>query len=220
MTVVTAKEVAIQFNAAVADLMNKGYVISPFTENGSYSSTKTHIDMINPKDTSHILRVWMIDESMRIGDTWFKCVDVMGARVKRYEKGRGFDGNVCCEQCLWPNYGETIYEKPFYLIKIVNDRKIFSDNLEEAKRLVNMRCDRAINKPVANAPYDYGRVVDNEKLPENFIDAIMARINKIRGLRRATASCIESVQLYKYNRQLRAEVRYRYNDKSGIISLK
>lgn len=219
MSVITANEVARQFNAAIMDLMNKGYVISPFTWNGSYSKTKTHIDLVKPNDSSHILRVWMIEETMSVGKLWWQSIDVVGPRVKKYTSINGYDGKVSKGLSLWPNDGEVIYEKLFYKFKEDNGNKIFSDDLDEATRLVNMRFERQMNIPVGN-PFNYRRIAKKDKLTTDFVDSIMRRINSIRGFKRATASCIDTVELYKYDSKLKATVRYNFNGKSGIISLK
>lgn len=219
MTVVTASEVARQFNTVIMDFMSKGYIISPFTENGSYSKTKTHVDMIKSGDNSHIIRVWMVEESLKVGKDWWQKVDVMGPRAKKYLVGKGYDGKISKEQTLWPDYGEVIYEKLFYMFKEKKGNKIFSDDLDEATRLVNLALDRCMNKPVDNI-FDYGRLVAKEKLPSTFIDEIMKRINSNRGFKRATASCIDTVEIYKYDSKLKATVKYKFNDKVGVITLK
>lgn len=219
MSIFTAKDVANQFNEAVMYFIEKGYVISPFTENGSYSKTKTHIDLIKPNDNSHIIRVWMVDESLKVGKDWWQKVDVMGPRAKKYLAGVGYDGRISKEQTLWPNYGEVVYEKLFYMFKERNGNKIFSDDLDEATRLVNLALDRMMNQPVAN-PFNYGRLIAKEKLPSNFIDDIMKRINSKPGFKRAHASCIDTIQIYKYDNKLKADIKYNHNGKVGIITLK
>lgn len=219
MSVITTKEVAAKYNEVISDLMSKGYIISPFTENGSYSNTASHIDMIKLNDTSHILRVWMVDETVKIGDKFWQRLDVNGIRVKKYVIGKQWNGKISCEQSMWPNGGDTIYEKLYYMFKSYDDRKIFSDDLDEATNLHNMSFNRCMNKPVDN-PFNYGRLIAKEKLPAAFIDGIMKRINSNRGFKRATASCIESVQLYKFDNKLKADVRYNYNGKSCVMVLR
>ena len=219
MTVITASEVARQFNDSIMYFIEKGYVISPFTENGFYSKTKTHVDMIKPGDNSHIIRVWMVDESLKVGKDWWQTVDVMGHRAKKYLIGKGYDGKISKEQSLWPDYGEVVYEKLFYMFKERNGNKIFSDDLDEATRLVDLAINRIMNQPVNN-PFNYGRLVAKEKLPATFIDGIMKRINSNRGFKRATSSCIDTIQIYKYNNKLKADIKYNYNGKAGIITLK
>lgn len=221
MSIFTAKEIANQFNEAIMHFIKKDYVISPFTENGSYSNTKTHIDLIKPNDNSHILRVWMVDESLKVGKDCRQKVDVTGPRVKKYLLGKGYDGKVAKEQTLWPGkeYGEVVYEKLFYMFKEKNDNKVFSDDLDETTSLVNLSLDRMMNRPVDN-PFNYGRFIAKEKLSANFVDGIMRRINSKPGFKRAKATCIDWVQIYKYNNKLKVDVKYKLNDKVGIITLK
>lgn len=219
MAVITTKDIAVCFNNTIKDFMDKGYVISPFTENGSYSNAKTYIDMIKPGDNSHIIRIWMAISSLDVGKNWWQKVDVVGPRAKKYLTGKEYNGNISREQTLWTDSGEVVYEKLFYMFKETNGNKIFSDNLDEATRLVNMRLDRLMNTPVKN-PFNYDRMIEKNKLTSSFVSCIMKRINSVRGFKRATASCIESVQLYKYDRKLNATVKYNFNGKSGVITLK
>ena len=219
MTVFTAKDVAIAFNSVISDLMSKGYVISPFTDNGTYSKATSYIDMFNPNDTSHILRVWMVDDYARTGDRPWQRMDVAGPRVKKYNKGVAFNGNLSKGHTLWPDYGETVYEKLFYMFKETEHSKVYSDNLEEAKKLQQMALDRQMSYR-SNNPFKDDRIIPNDKLPSKFIDSIMRRINSIRGFKRATATCIESVCIDNRFTKLHASVKFRFNDKVGIIKLK
>jgi len=219
MSIFTAKEIANQFNEAVMYFIERGYVISPFTENGTYSNTKTHIDLIKPNDNSHIIRIWMVDETLKVGKDWWQKVDVMGPRAKKYTNITGYDGKVAKEQTLWPDKGVVVYERLFYMFKEKDDNKVFSDDLDEATRLVNMKLDRIMNRSVNN-PFNYGRLIAKEKLPINFVDGIMQRINSKPGFKRAHASCIDTIQVYKYDNKLKADIKYNYNGKTGVITLK
>lgn len=219
MSVFTAKDVAIAFNSVISDLMSKGYVISPFTNNGTYSKATSYIDLFNPNDSSHILRVWMIDDYVQMGDRYWHRMDVTGPRVKKYIKGTSFNGDLSKGHTLWPDYGETVCEKLFYMFKETKNNKVYSDDLEEAKKLRQMSFDRQMSRPSSN-PFKDDRVIPNDKLPSKFIDSIMHRINSVRGFKRATATCIESVCLDNRFAKLCASVKFRFNDKVGIIKLK
>ena len=220
MSIITAKEIAAKYSEVISDLMSKGYIISPFTENGYYSNTVSYIDMIKLNETSHILRVWMIDETVKIGDRVWQRLSVNGIRVKKYVIGKQWNGNISSrEQSMWPTGGDTVYEKFFYMFKEKNGNKVFSNDLDEATCLVKLSFDRIMNRPAEN-PFNYGRFVTKEKLPSSFVDGIMRRINSKPGFKRANASCIKSVQLYKSYGKLQADVKYDYNGKSGIMVLK
>lgn len=231
MTVVTIKEIAAKFNSTITDLMSKGYIISPFTMNGSYSNTRTHVDMINPRDTNHVMRVWMVDESIRTPVSlagWYPWMDVVGVRVKKYTKasgydsrcGRGYDGRFYCEQTLWPgeDYGEVVSEKLYYAFNERKGKKTFTDNLDEAHKLLELNYNRNLNRHTNDK---YPKQIPVHKLSAKFIDLIMARINSVRGFKRATASCIERVAIGKnYNGKLVAEIKYGFNGKYGMINLR
>jgi len=219
MSIFTAKEIANQFNEAVMFFIEKGYIISPFTANGSSLNTKTHIDLIKPNDNSHILRVWMVEEVLKVGKYLWQTADVTGPRVKKYMNKTGYDGKVAKAQTLWPDEGIVVYEKLFYMFKEKKCNKVFSDDLDEATRLVKLALDRIMNQPISN-PFNYSRLIAKEKLSSNFIDGIMRRINSKPGFKRAHANCIDTVKIYKYDSKLKADVIYKFNGKSGVITLK
>lgn len=218
MTVITTKDIAACFNNTIKDFMDKGYIISPFTENGSYSHTKCHVDMINPKDNSHILRVWMPEDYYNFDRRYGFGINVTGVRVKKYLNGKGYNGDLSREQTLWPGeeYGEVVYEKLFYMFK-EKKGKVYTDNIEEAKKYIELHDKRLDSRyyKCNNTKHDITR------LPSSFIDKIMSRINSVRGFKRATAKCIKSVTSGKnYNGRFIAAIKYEFNNKSGIVNLR
>jgi hypothetical protein len=220
MSVVKFSDIGKHFNHVISDFMSKGYMISPYTGNGSYNGGRILTDMINPNDTSHIVRIWVVDKREQLGGSWWKYVDVTGVCARKYYFHKGFNGDLFTEQNLQPYYGDIVYEKYFYQFKIdKHSRKVYSDDFEEAKKLFNIHSERIINMPVDN-PFNYGRKAPIDKLPAVFIDRIMKRINSVRGFKRATASCIDNVSIYKWNRRLEAKVEYSFNNKTGNIILK
>ena len=220
MTIVTVNDFNRIFNQTVVDIMAKGYIISQFTNDGSYSNTECHLDMIKPNDKSHIIRVWIVTG---IEDTDYRVynhVYTVAIRVSKYTHKNGFDGR-CCSQTLWPDRGEVISERKFYQICDRSERKcgsVYTDNLSDAMKILNMQWDRCcshVNKD------NYSHSVEISKLSANFIDNIMHRINSIRGFKRATASCITKVIVGKdYGGKMTADVYYSQNGKDGIIKLR
>ena len=233
MTIVTVNNLNRIFNQTVVDIMAKGYIISQFTNDGSYSysNTEGHLDMIKPNDKSHIIRVWIVTG---IEDTDYRVyhhVDTIAIRVSKYTRKNGFDGR-CCSQTLWPDRGDVLSERKFYQIserkfyQICDrsehkGRRVYTDNLDDAIKILNMRWDRYCSRDSNDNKNNYYHSIEISKLPASFIDNIMHRINSIRGFKRATASCITKVIVGKnYSGKMAADVYYSHNGKDGIIKLR
>lgn len=220
MAIVTINGINDVINKIVADLTVKGYVISNFTHGGSCSNTEGHLDMIKPNDKSHIIRIWAVTRVYDIDDKIYRHIDATVISVNRYTRKDGFDGK-CHSQTLWPNHGEVLSEHIFYRIcdrRECNRCKVYTDNLDEAKKILKIQHDRYCSYVSKN---DYYHSIEISKLPASFIDHIMNRINSIRGFKRATASCITKVMVGRnYNGKMAADVYYSQNGKDGVIKLR
>lgn len=223
MAIITVNDLNRLFNQTVVDLMGKGYVISQFTHGGSYSHTEGHLDMAKPNDKSHIIRIWTVTDMEDTDDRIYRHIDTAAIRVSKYTWKDGFDGR-CHSQTLWPERGEVLSERKFYQICDRSERrggkvgKVYTDNLDEAKKILNMQWDRYCSRAKTGGGYPHD--VEVNKLSANLVDCIMRRINSIRGFKRATASCITRVQIGRnYGGKMAANVYYSQNGKSGIIDL-
>lgn len=223
MTIVTVNNLNRIFNQTVVDIMAKGYIISQFTNDGSYSNTEGHLDMIKPNDKSHIIRVWIVTGIKDTDYRVYRHVDTIAIRVSKYTRKNGFDGR-CCSQTLWPDRGDVLSERKFYQICDRSERKegrVYTDNLDDVMKILNMRWDRYCSRDSNDNKNNYYHSVEISKLPASFIDNIMHRINSIRGFKRATASCITKVIVGKnYCGKMSADVYYSQNGKDGIIKLR
>ena len=233
MTIVTVNNLNRIFNKTVVDIMNKGYIISQFTNDGSYSysNTEGHLDMIKPNDKSHIIRVWIVTGIEDTDHRVYHHVDTIAIRVSKYTRKNGFDGR-CCSQTLWPDRGDVLSERKFYQIserkfyQICDrsehkGRRVYTDNLDDAMKILNMRWDRYCSRDSNDNKNNYYHSIEISKLPASFIDNIMHRINSIRGFKRAMASCITKVIVGKdHCGKMSADVHYSQNGKNGIIKLR
>lgn len=207
------------FNKIIAEYLNKGFELSPFTHDGTFSDVDTYMDIKDPKDKNHVYRVWVIKGRTKLYNSpRYAYSDTATIRVKKYVYNKQW-------QTMWPNDGETISEKVFY---VVESGKVYTDSLEEACEIHRKQRERYSRKQII--PFtdeDYRHSLPIDKLPESFIDSIMAKINQVRGFKRASASCIKNVILYKdriylrngYRYDLKAAVYYEFNGKSGRIYL-
>lgn len=227
MTICTTKDIMSAYNSIVANLMADGWIISPMTVNGSYCNVKHYIDLINHSDKSHLIRVWVyytIKNLTPYGG--YNYTDVVEVFAKKYKWNGKFKPQTC-----YPGYdgdGEYITDaRVFYQIDDSNYRPvrriqstIYTEDVNEVANIIKLRSERYIrkqyDKKVAAIPsLEYTR----DKVSANFIDSIMERINKTRGFKRATASCIENIRIIKNDKFL-ASVYYSFNGKSGQIHLR
>lgn len=217
MAIVTVSDLNNIINKMVVDLMGKGYILSNFTHGGGYTSTEFHLDMIKPNDKSHILRIWMINSHADIEHKIYSHINTAAIRINKYTNKDGFCSNYR-SQILWLDRGEVISESKFYQICEGKSGNVYTDNLDEAIKIINMQFDRRLSRAIKR---DYSHSVEISKLPSSFIDSIMCRINAIRGFKRATASCITKVIVGKgYGDKIAADVYFSHNGKDGIIKLR
>ena len=219
MSVYTTKDIIKEFNSVVKRFMNDGYILSPFTVSGMYGNATSYVDMINENDKYNILRVWLIDEREEIDNKYYTIISVAGVRVNKYK----VDEDFTKRQSLWPNNGETVYEKLFYMFKEQrthsnNFIKLYADSVEEAVKYINIGIERYSDKQINNKQV---RLIQVDKLPSKFVDRVMKKINAVRGFKRANALCITKVVYGKndYN-ELTAKVDYSFNNKQGYLVFK
>lgn len=200
------------YNNIVMEYIGKGYVISPSTMSGT---SDAHVDLVNPKQDNHVIRVWMVKDWATVlnRDTNIVCID-----VKKYSECK--DKIVA----LWHSSGELVFNKIFYCIS----KSAFTDEQSEIIDVINLRRERRSRGLSDN--YNSIRSLAIKNIPEKLLDKVMNRINSVRGFKRATASCINSISVarggfydyntYKYTTRLYAEINYSYNGKSGKILYK
>ena len=218
MAIITVNDLNNLVNKIVVDFMGKGYILSNFTHGGGYTSTEFHLDMIKPNDKSHIIRIWMINSHADIEHRIYSHINTAAIRINKYTRKDGYDGNHHKSQTLWAGSGEIINEHKFYQIYEGKKGNVYTDNLDEAIKVINMQFDRRCSH-VSKRRYSHS--VEINKLPSSFIDGIMRRINTIRGFKRATASCLTKVIVGKdYGGKMAADVYFSQNGKDGIIKLR
>jgi len=207
-------ELNVRYSDFIKDYLNKGYVISPLNIGNSFSSAVTYLDLINPKEKNMTYRVWL-------KNTYSKGHDFLKIEVRQYDK-KIYRGT------LWPDEGTVVNEKSFFIISKKKD--VYTDDEDEVARINKCRSDRrTLHESLENLSYKNGRRLRIDKLPADFIDNIMARINRVRGFKRANATCINAVVLYKESQydwrrdervyRLKAQVSFSYNNKTANIYL-
>lgn len=211
-------ELNARYNAIIKDYLSKGFEISFLTLGRTFSRVFKHIDVIDPKNRKYVYRVWMLEGRECLDSTRYAYADTINIRVKKYSN------DTDQKRALQPEYGELISEKVIYVVK---SEKAFTDDFDEMKSIELKHYERYRAKQ--NDNINDSRLLPIEKLPENFIDSIMERINRVRGFKRASATCIKSVCLFKesrysYLRQkrervLKGQVHYSFNGRSGYIYL-
>lgn len=219
--IIKHEDIAIMFNAVIYKFMMDGYVVSPFTSNGSYSDVTSFVDMIKPNDNSHIIRIWLHAGMIKNDNYDFHFIDIMSICVKKYCKDSGYDGKSNINQTFWFNKGECIFEKVFYQIANRDNRKVYAYCIEDSNKYTEISYNRRNARSCIDTTASfYSKEIQINKLSNKFINSVMDKIHNTRGFKRANADCINKVILKRNGfGKLSANIFYNFNDKSGVISL-
>lgn len=219
MAIISIKDIIRQYNSVIKSFMDQGYVISPTTMYGGYCYVNGYTDLVNLKDKKNFIRIFVMREYYSDGSYYdsksFKY-SITKILVKKYE----FDGKFK-PMSARPDCGKLISEKCFYQIK---ENYLYADTLDDLKQIREIQHKRKESRREVS---DTTKSYPINKLSAEFIDSIMERINLIRGFKRATASCIESVCSYQcVDRQNSARakfsgvVTFNFNNRCGRINLR
>ena len=219
MAIFNIKDIIRQYNSVIKSFMDQGYIISPITMYGGYHYVDGYTDLVNLNDKKSFIRIFVMREYCSDGSYYdpksFKY-SITKILAKKYE----FDGKFKPISAR-PDCGKLISEKCFYQIK---ENYLYADTLDDVKQIREIQCKRKESRrEVSYTKKSY----PINKVSAEFIDSIMERINSIRGFKRATASCIESVCSYQcvdHQNSAKAKfsgvVTFKFNNKCGRISLK
>ena len=218
MAIISIKDIIRHYNSVIQSFMDQGYIISPTTMYGGYSYVDGYTDLVNLKDKKNFIRIFVMCEYCSDGyyyDSNSYKYNITKILAKKYE----FDGKFKPIGAR-PDCGKLISEKCFYQIK---ENYLYADTLDELKQIREIQRKRKESRRKASEVKSY----PINKLSADFIDSIMERINSIRGFKRATASCIESVSSYqcvdRHNSRkakFSGVVTFNFNNRCGRINLK
>ena len=218
MTVFSVKDIIRYYNSVTKFFMDQCYIISPTTVYGGYHYVDGYTDLVNLNDKKSIIRIFVMREYCSDGsyyDTNSYKYYITKILAKKYE----FDGKFKPISAR-PDCGKLISEKCFYQIK---ENYLYADTLDDLKQIREIQHKRKESRRKASNVKSY----PINKLSAEFIDSIMERINSIRGFKRATASCIESVCSYQCVDRLSSAkakfsgvVTFKFNKRCGRINLK
>lgn len=219
MAIITASELARRYHSIIESYINKGYNLSLFTLNGSFSGVLEYTDLISDKDKSKLIRIWVKSEVIRTSEIMGKDADVSESQVytdavsitvKKYN--RRTDAVY-----YWYSDGETISKTTFYAVK---DKICYTDSPEEVMAYWKKHNARVDNRSYALKELSV-RKINLSNLPNKFIDSIMRKVNAIRGFKQATSACIQEVVIgrrpARYDRndsRLTAQVNVYYKGRS------
>ena len=218
MAIISIKDIIRHYNSVIKSFMDQGYIISPTTMYGGYNYVDGYTDLVNLNDKKSIIRIFVMREYCSDGsyyDSNSYKYSITKILAKKYE----FDGKFKPISAR-PDCGKLISEKCFYQIK---ENYLYADTLDDLKHIREIQHKRKESRRKVSDVKSY----PINKLSAEFIDSIMERINSIRGFKRATASCIESVCSYQcVDRQnsVKAKfsgvVTFKFNNRCGRINLK
>ena len=210
MATVSIKDVVSYYNSVIKSFMDQGYVISPTTMHGGYINVNGYTDLVKLTGKKSILRIFLTNEYVLTNDSYYYMIRVI---VREYE----LNDELSCMN-LFYDEGKLLSEKRFYQIK---ENRVYTETLDELKQIREIQCKRrAYNREEVYPKKSY----KINKLSADFIDSIMERINRLHGLKHATASCIKDVRSYIYEgsqgyTKFKGEVIFKFNNRSGRISL-
>ena len=218
MAIISVKDIIRHYNSVIKSFMDQGYIISPTTMDRGYQYVDGFTDLVNLNDKKSIIRIFVVREYCSDGYYYdpksFKYF-ITKIIAKKYE----WDGKFRCMTCR-PEFGKLISEKRFYQIK---ENYLYADTLDDLKQIREIQRKRKESRRKVSDVKSY----PINKLSADFIDSIMERINSIRGFKRATASCIESVCSYQCVDRLSSAkakfsgvVTFKFNNRCGRIDLK
>ena len=214
MAIISIKDIIRHYNAVIKSFMDQGYIISPTTMYGCYHYVDGYTDLVNLNDKKNFIRIFIMREYCSDDSNSYKY-SITKILAKKYE----FDGKFKPISAR-PDCGKLISEKFFYQIK---ENYLYADTLDDLKQIREIQHKRKESRRKVSDVKSY----PINKLSADFIDSIMERINSIRGFKRATASCIESVCSYQcVDRQNSAKakfsgvVTFKFNNRCGRINLK
>ena len=218
MAIISIKDIIRHYNSVIKSFMDQGYIISPITMYGGYHYVDGYTDLVNLNDKKSFIRIFVMHEYCSDGhyyDSNSYKYSITKILAKKYE----FDGKFK-PMSARPDCGKLISERRFYQIK---ENYLYADTLDELKQIREIQRKRKESRRVVSDVKSY----PINKLSAEFIDSIMERINSIRGFKRATASCIESVCSYQcanrqnsVNAKFSGVVKFNFNNRCGRINLK
>ena len=218
MAIISIKDIIRHYNSVIKSFMDQGYIISPTTMYGGYHYVDGYTDLVNLNDKKSFIRIFVMYEYCSDGyyyDSKSYKYSIIRIIAKKYE----WDGKFKPISAR-PDCGKLISERRFYHIK---ENYLYADTLDDLKQIKEIQHKRKESRRVVSDVKSY----PINKLSAEFIDSIMERINSIRGFKRATASCIESVCSYQcVDRQNSAKakfsgvVKFNFNNRCGRINLK
>lgn len=237
MAILTKIDVEKQYTKIVSDLITAGYIIKPTLSNGTQSNQS--ITLTDPKNNSTVIRVYWLEDREDITYHTYavdkqqdfivlnhkSCVKTVSIKIAKFDKSNGYDKAISdYNQTLWLSRGNFTYEKKFYAIsKRKKDQYFYTDDVNEASKITSIRVARCKRKQCKS--FSDPRDIALCRLPANTVDSLMMRVNSIRGFKKANASCIKKINMYKlfgaYSKReiLRCDVTVEYNGKKEIIYL-
>ena len=220
MAIITASELARRYHSIIESYINKGYNLSLFTLNGSFSGVLEYTDLISDKDKSKLIRVWVKNEVIRTSEIMGNDADIDSLPIYTDAvsiTSKKYNRSTDDTPYYWFSDGETISKIIFYAVK---DKICYTDSTEELNTCLKIHLARINNRSYALKELSV-RKINLSNLPNKFIDSIMRKVNAIRGFRQATSACIQEVVIgrrpARYGRndsRLTAQVNVYYKGRS------
>ena len=202
-------DVQMLYTKQVADFLNKGYYISSSTNPCRYDHLAS-VDLMHPDRPNEMYRVRSNYFRDYVFNEYCFSIEIIKCTISKY---------------LETYDPTTVSVKKFYTINSLKNPYIqncFFIDSEDLESVIAKRRQRADLKPYLHSDTEVHDYKLN-KFSNKFIDNIMEKINKVRGFKNATASCVDNIKVmrklsspnYSYTYQVRVD--FSYKDKSSSI---
>ena len=184
MSVIGSNSFNKLYNEEIKRYLDDGYhIVPPIGGMRSHSSAIVYTDLVNDKERSYVTRIWLIESPKRVNDYYCDCTSIVVRKYKIHSESY---------RTLWRAVGDFISRKDYYII-CNNGKRAYTDSAEELCACIEKhRARDKIKKEIESTTRD----IDLKRLPPDFVDSLMERVNQFMGFKKATSLCIKRIYFY------------------------
>lgn len=202
------KDINSEYTKIISKYINNGYIIIHNNMNTVYNNVLCFIDLVHPKNTNTLIRVWMFKSYEDLSEFENSEVSTLIISTKQYN----INNNI---EPVWLVDGIVLDELKLYEV----DQDTYTYDLDFIRKVVNLKNKRKAIKP--KSFINCRKHFSVSKLPNNFTSKIVERIHQNYGCKRAKSDSIKEVYIIKdSNSKLEAVVSWKYRNHEGLIRLK
>ena len=208
----TDEQVIAIRHEAIVDLINKGYMLITNRYDEDDGKLRVYLKKQNCNDCYYVVSIYhehkhsletlLPNKQYHLYYETFIHTYKVNVRKVVYKSAKNLDQLLLCNI----HSNDVICEDTTFkvLYKICEDKKVYTDDLEELYTIWKKRADRLIEslkyEKLDSRFYEFYLEITKAK-PE-LIDSIMDVINKIPGWTNVNSKCIKCIKLYKFEKRL------------------